>query len=264
MHSINIDNKLLRTDLLVDTDVSKYNNEVIEKNNNYTTTKTTSSSTHYTTISFKDITDKNNFKMVQEAFIRVLEDYIKLKDDDVILVIGLGNNKSTPDSLGPVVVDNTLVTRYLFLMGDVEDGYSNVCSFAPNVTGNTGIETSIVIKSIIRDVKATKVIVVDALKTNSTDRLIKTIQITNQGISPGSGIGNMRSEISKKTMGIDIIAIGVPTVVEIKSIVKNKKIEENLIVTPTNIDFVIEKLGILIGNGINIFLHKNFMRQNNY
>ena len=131
---------------------------------------------------------------------------------------------------------------------------------------NTGIETAEIIKSIIKDSKATKVIVIDSLKTSNIKRLLKTIQITNKGISPGSGIGNNRKEISKKTVGIDIIAIGIPTVVDINSIIynyTNKRIKEvdNLIVTPTNIDYMIDKLSILIGNGINNSLHKNFIRQ---
>ena len=118
------------------------------------------------------------------------------------------------------------------------------------------------IKSIIQETKSTKVIIIDSLKTTNLNRLNKTIQITNKGISPGSGIYNNRQEISKKTMNIDVIAIGVPTVVELNNLLE-KQYKEKLIVTPTNIDFIIEKLAILIGNGINISLHKNFIRQNN-
>ena len=156
------------------------------------------------------------------------------------------------------------MTRYLFLLGNVEDGYSNVCSFKPNVTGNTGIETQEIIDCIIKKSKATKVIVIDSLKANNLERLTKTIQITDQGISPGSGVNNSRKEISKQTTGADVIAIGVPTVVDIKTIVNNKiKVNNNLIVTPTDIDFIIERLSVLLGEAINISLHKNYIRQNN-
>ena len=255
MHEINI-NKNIHTDLVIDNSSYRKSNKKISvynsKHNNY----------NYSTITFKDITDKNNYKDVQNTFIDELKKIININKNDVILVVGLGNSNSTPDSLGPKVIDNILVTRYLFLLGDVEEGYSNVCSFSPNVMANTGIETADIIKSIINDVGATKVIVVDALKTSNLDRLTKTIQITDSGIAPGSGIGNTRSEISKKTMNIDIIAIGVPTVVDIKELI-NKNNLGNCIVTPTNIDFIIEKLSTLIGNGINIYLHKNYIRQNN-
>ena len=123
--------------------------------------------------------------------------------------------------------------------------------------GNTGLETSSIIQSIIEEANITKIIVIDALKTNSLERLVKTIQITDKGISPGSGIGNTRKEISKNTLNREVIAIGIPTVVDIQSHSIN-----TYMVTPTDIDFMIEKLSLLIGNGINISLHKNFIRQN--
>ena len=248
----------LYTDLITEKNVISEKEKVINKNNNLKVLKTTQNNNNYTTITFNNISTKNNFLEVQNIFIKELKEYLKLNENDIILVIGLGNSKSTPDSLGPNTIDNILVTRYLYLLGEVEEGYSNVASFIPNVMGNTGIETNKIIKNIIKEIKATKVIVIDSLKTSNLDRLVKTIQITNEGISPGSGISNNRGEISKKIMHTEIIAIGVPTVVDIKTIVNN---QENIIVTPTNIDFVIEKLSILIGNGINMTIHKNFIRQ---
>ena len=266
MHSIKINQKNLRTDLILEQNIKSLRKESKYQENNITVTNSKDNIYNYTTIYFKDITDKENFLNVQKIFIKELKKYLNIKKDDKFLVIGLGNNKSTPDSLGPNTVDNILVTSYLFLLGDVSKEYSNVSSFTPNVMANTGIETAEIIKSIIKDSEATKVIVIDSLKTSNIKRLLKTIQITNKGISPGSGIGNNRKEISKKTVGIDIIAIGIPTVVDINSIIynyTNKRIKEvdNLIVTPTNIDYMIDKLSILIGNGINNSLHKNFIRQ---
>ena len=257
MSNINI-----HTDLITEQKISKKIEKQTKEINKIKVTNISNKLDQYTIINFKDITDKNNFKNVQNIFVEELKQYIKLKKEDTILIIGLGNQKSTPDSLGPYVVDNILVTRYLFLLGEVEEGYSNVCTFIPNVMGNTGIETANIVKSIIQETKATKVIIIDSLKTTNLNRLNKTIQITNKGISPGSGIYNNRQEISKKTMNIDVIAIGVPTVVELNNLLE-KQYKEKLIVTPTNIDFIIEKLAILIGNGINISLHKNFIRQNN-
>ena len=255
MHTINLDKKSIYTDLVYDAKnkLKTSKKKVYSKDIKSITLE--DKENKYTTIFYKDITDRDNYKLVQDSFIKELKKYLKPNIEDKILVVGLGNEKSTPDSLGPSTINNILVTSHLFLLGDVEEGYSNVCSFSPNVVGNTGIETSNLIKSIIKDVKATKVIVIDSLKTNDLKRVNKIIQITDFGISPGSGIGNKRSEISKKTMNIDVIAIGVPTVVGL---------ENEFILTPTNIDFMIDKLSLLIGNGINNVLHKNFIRHNNY
>ena len=261
MHKINNLDNSLRTDLLYE--LEKDNNNIIEEEvfKDIKVIESTNNNNQYSTIFFNDITDQDNYYKVQNIFIKELKKYLKLSSKDKLLVIGLGNNKSTPDSLGPSTIERILVTRHLYLLGELSKDYSNVASFTPNVTGNTGIETSDIIKNIIKETKVNKVLVIDSLKTSSLDRLTKTIQITNQGISPGSGIGNTRKEINKNTMGIDVIAIGVPTVVDIKQLLGE---EENFIVTPTNIDFMIERLSSLIGNGINISRHKSFSRQNNY
>lgn len=267
MHTINTNNINLRTDLIIEQEISKIEDEKII--NNVKLTTSTIENNLYSTIEFDDITDKDNFRNVQNIFVDELKKYLKIEKNDVFLIIGLGNDNSTPDSLGPKTLDNILVTRHLFLLGDTDPSYSNVCKFTPSVIGETGIDSISILKSIIKDSKATKVIIIDALKASKVNRLNKIIQITNSGIHPGSGINNNRGEVSKKTMKVDIIAIGVPTVVDVKTIVEDLlkeeiMLNENLIVTPTNIDFIIEKLGLLIGNGLNMFLHKDFKRQNNY
>lgn len=269
MHTINTSTLNLRTDLVIDQEENIKKKEEHHKYKDIEVTKTTIDDDVFTTISFLDITDKENFKKVQDIFVKELSSYLTLKENDTILVIGLGNSASTPDSLGPKTLENILVTRHLFLLGDVEKGYSNVCKFKPSVTGDTGIETISILKSVIKESNATKVIIIDSLKASKVGRLNKIIQITNSGIHPGSGINNNRGEVSKKTMNAEVIAIGVPTVVDVKTIIEDLlkekvSLKENLIVTPTNIDFTIEKLGLLIGNGINITLHKDFKRQNNY
>lgn len=259
-----INSNKVRTDLIVEQTLNDNVSVKKEKKDNIVITTSRIKQNNYTTINFLDITDRDSFNQVLNILVIELKKYLNITNKDIVLVIGLGNANSTPDSLGPNVVDHILVTGYLFLLGDVETGYSNVCSFKPNVTGNTGIETQEIIECIIKKSNATKVIVIDSLKANSLEHLTKTIQITNSGISPGSGINNNRKEISKKTMGVDIIAIGVPTVVDIKTITKrNNSSGANLIVTPTDIDFLIEKLSLLIGEAINISLHKNYLRQNN-
>lgn len=282
----------------------------------------------YITISFNDVTDSINRKKVEEIVINELNNilfYSNIKDNDSCLVVGLGNYKSTPDSLGPKVIDELVVTRHLYLINElnVEEGYRNVSSFVPGVMGTTGIEAKDVILGIVREVKPKFIIVVDALASSSIERVNKTIQITNTGINPGSGVGNTRIEISEDTLGIPVIAIGIPTVVDAVTIVSDtlkylmKKIsynksnfnnssnklkpvtsinylkEEiselsfkdrekllgfignlsedeikelifevlspigyNLMVTPKEVDFVIEKLAVLLSTSINKTLHK--------
>jgi len=254
MHIINLRKNNIRTDLLNDEKINKKYQVKEEKINDIKVVNSIQNNYLYTTITFNDITDKNCFNNIEKVLIKELKRYIKPTRKESILIIGLGNKNSTPDSLGPKVIDNILVTRYLFLLGNVEEGYSNVCSFTPNVTGNTGIETAKLIKNIINDINPSQVIIIDSLKTNTKQKLNKTIQITNSGIHPGSGIGNIRQEISSSNMKCKVIAIGVPTVVEI---------DNNLIVCTVDIDYIIDKISLLISNSVNKVLHENYIRQNN-
>ena len=254
MHRIKMKRKDVRTDLI---DEKKVINQKAQTNRTFEGGKVISYSYQnydYHTIYFTDITDQDSYQIVLKEFVKELQKIISIKKDDVFLVIGLGNEKSTPDSLGPEVINHILVTKYLFDLGEVEEGYSSVCSFVPNVTGNTGIETSKMIQCIIKESNASKVILIDALRANHLSRLLKTIQITNQGISPGSGVFNDRFEISKETMGVDVVCIGVPTIVDLRSV--SEKVSDNFMVTPTDIDFLIERLGLLLGEGINKTLHQ--------
>ena len=159
MHEIKINRNNLDTDLIVEKKELKNKGKITKYSNNIKVEKVVFNSNNYTTIYFKDITDKDNYKEVQKVFINNLKKYLKLKKDDKLLVVGLGNNKSTPDSLGPSIVENILVTSYLFDLGDVDSNYSNVSKFSPNVKANTGIETSNIIKSIIKNNNFTKIIV---------------------------------------------------------------------------------------------------------
>ena len=257
MHKININDNYIRTDLLYEQkNIKNTNSETYYKDIKLVSQK--DKKNDYSTIFFEDITDYESYLNLQKVFTKELIKYIKIKENDIVLIIGLGNIKSTPDSLGPLTIDKLLPTRYLFELGDVEEGYTNVSIYKPDVMGNTGIESIAIIKSIVKDINPTKIIIIDSLKASNKERLIKTIQITNSGINPGSGINNSRGEISKKTIGCDVIAIGIPTVVDMSTNVK-----ENFIVTPTNIDFVIERLSSLIASSLNKSLHKNYNRQIN-
>lgn len=226
---------------------------------------------NYTTIEFQDITDSTNKESVINALTKELKHYINIKKDDLVLIVGLGNELSTPDSLGPKCIDNIIVTNHIYELNMLDDNYNRVSLLKPGVYGKTGIETSIIIDSICKRIKPSLVIVIDSLCSGSVDRLNRTIQITDTGINPGSGIGNKRKEISKQSLDIPVIAIGVPTVVSLINIINdvlieikyNKKIKNqlkedlDLIVTPTEIDYIIECLTQVISTSINnIFIDK--------
>lgn len=268
MHKVNIDEYNMRTDLIVDQENKNIKSKEIYKYKDISVINSKNEKHNYTTIFFKDITDKNAYLNVQKVLKEELSKYINVKKKDKFLIIGLGNKNATPDALGPNTMDKILVTRHLFLLGDVSDDYSNVSIYKPDVIGNTGIESIGVIKSLIKEISPTKVIIIDSLKASKLERLSKTIQITDSGIHPGSGISNDRGEISKKTMNCDVIAIGIPTVVDINTIVqsstkKSVDLEDNFIVTPTDIDFLTEKLSTLLASTLNILLHKSYLRQIN-
>lgn len=279
----------------------------------------------YITIEFDDVTDYNHKEKLKDIFSNNFRDLLKtlnIKENASCLIIGLGNDKSTPDSLGPLVIEKTIVTSHLFKINKIDDGFRKVSAIAPGVMGQTGIETSDLIKSVVNTENPDFLIVIDALASQSIERVNKTIQITDTGIHPGSGIGNSRKEISKEILGIPVIAIGIPTVVDAVTIVsdtinymykhfsytkshinspanklsigsvnylkKDIKISKedrekffglvgqldeidvkqliyevlspigyNLMVTPKEVDFIMEKLGDVVANGLNRALHQN-------
>lgn len=175
----------------------------------------------YITLEFDDVTDTNNGEKVTNVLTKILKDILKLNKKSFGLIVGLGNDKSTPDSLGPLVVDGVIVTNHLYILNELSDNYKRLAAINPGVMGETGIETSDIIDSVVKKIKPSFLIVIDSLASRSIERLNKTIQITDTGIHPGSGIGNKRKEISFETLGIPVIAIGVPTVVDATVIVSD-------------------------------------------
>lgn len=160
---------------------------------------------------------------LQNVFAEEFSKFLKEQDiseEAEALIIGLGNWNITPDALGPKVVENLLITKHIFeLMPEqIGDGFRNVSAFAPGVMGLTGIETSEIVQGVIEKSKPDFLIVIDALASRSIKRVNTTIQVANTGIQPGSGIGNKRKALDKKNLGIPVIAIGVPTVVDAVSI----------------------------------------------
>lgn len=163
--------------------------------------------------------DHDDMKRCENALTSIIKEVLKIEgitSKDRGLVVGLGNINVTPDSLGPLVIDNVIVTRHMFLINpeEVSEGISDVSAIAPGVMGTTGIETFDIIEAVINKIDVDYIIAVDALASKSIKRVNKTIQVTNTGISPGSGVGNKRKELSKETVGVPVVAIGVPTVVD--------------------------------------------------
>lgn len=146
-----------------------------------------------------------------------------LGPEDTVLVVGLGNWNATPDALGPRAVENLMVTRHLLEMSppELREGLRPVSAISPGVLGLTGIETGEIIMGVVDRIGAKAVICIDALASRSVDRLCSTIQISDTGIHPGAGVGNRRLAINKETLGIPVIAIGIPTVVHAVTIVSD-------------------------------------------
>ncbi len=245
--------------------------------------------------------DIRNFKVADNDIIQksaevlsnelqeILKSHVQSKDD--ILVVGLGNIYVTPDSLGPKVINEIDVTRHIikYLPQYIDENARPVTAISPGVLGTTGIETMEILKGIVDNIKPKLLIVIDALASRSIDRISSTIQIADTGIIPGAGVGNTRKEISKDTLGIPVIALGIPTVVESAVLVNdclNLLIEKlqneaksnvflnelkekdnyesikdvlnpqdyNMIVTPKEIDKLIENMKDVVARGINMSL----------
>ncbi len=192
----------------------------------------------YVTIYADGVKTQDTKKQTQGASVLAKELIHLLKKNQVPedgkgLIVGLGNWQVTPDALGPMTIEKILVTSHLFMLEDefVRDGYRSVAAISPGVMGITGMETSDIIFSIVKQFKPDFVIAVDALASRSIERINETIQISDTGIHPGSGVGNKRKELSKKTLGVPVIAIGVPTVVDAVTIASD------------TIDFLLKHLG---------------------
>lgn len=235
MHEIDLKNFNIRTDLVIDNINKLENNQFINiveyEKNNIKISKVTLDKDNilekkegiYITISFDDVTDKDNRSNLLTVFIDNLKELIGDIKNKKFLIIGLGNVKSTPDAIGPKTIENILVTRYLYMENgiDVDEGFSNTAAFIPGVFAETGIESSDVVLGLIDKIKPDMIIVIDSLASSSIDRINKTIQLTNTGIAPGSGVGNKRCELSLETLSVPVIAIGVPTVIDGVTIVSD-------------------------------------------
>ncbi len=173
-----------------------------------------------------------------------------------ILIIGLGNREVTADALGPQVVEQILVTRHIreLLPTEWKAKLSEVSALAPGVMGQTGIETGEIVEGLVEAVKPDAVIAVDALAAGALERLVSTIQICNTGIQPGAGMGNRRRELSMQTLGVPVIAVGVPTVMDIGSLAEGEE-NEAYFATPKDMDVVLKRVSLMIASSLNRVLH---------
>jgi spore protease len=243
---------------------------------------------------------KKNDAECHKKIIKILAENIhslvKFEKDVCVLVAGLGNWNITPDALGPKVVSKILVTRHLqgTLPQEIEESVRPVAAVSPGVMGITGIETAEILKGIVEKVEPDLLIAIDALAARRSSRINAAIKLSNTGISPGAGVGNKRRMLDEKSLGIPVIAIGVPTVVDAATLVNDtmdhildemtaqtkkgsefyktlKALEKedkyqmitdilgpytgNMFVTPKEVDAVIDRLANIIANSINIALH---------
>lgn len=180
-----------------------------------------------------------------------------------VLVAGIGNLDITADALGPKTNNYVLATRHIvedYEKPDMFREFFNVSGVTTGVLADTGIESAEIIKGVVDVIKPSCVIAVDALAASSSERLGTTVQLSDVGISPGSGVGNHRYEISKNTLGVPVVSIGIPTVVS-TAVISNEKSDSQMFVTPREIDRITEQGAKLIGMTINVCLQKNISAQ---
>lgn len=244
-----------------------------------------------------DEEDEDYHREISAQLANVIQRLVPVKKEELsVLVVGLGNRAVTPDSLGPRVVDNLYITRHIlneygrFAFG--KEGMNRISSIVPGVMAQTGMESMEIVAAVVKETKPDFVIVVDALAARNTKRLNRTIQVTDTGINPGSGVGNHRHGLNEKSLGVPVIAIGIPTVVDAATIVNDtmstlltalsqneewKKIGNSIeelndaekyelirellspglnimFVTPKDIDESVKRLSFTISEGINMAL----------
>lgn len=226
----------------------------------------------YTTVELSGISrrDAESFPKAIKAVANELSGILP-QGDGSVLVVGLGNEGITPDAVGKSTVEHIMVTRHLVeKFPEVFGHMRRVSAVTPGVLGMTGVESGEIIRGIAEKIAPDFIIVIDALASMRLGRLCKTVQITDTGIVPGSGVGNARAAITKETMGVPVIALGVPTVVNIATIVESfaedsgitipskilSEYSEKLLVTPKDIDVHIADMGRILGYAINSAVQK--------
>ncbi len=247
----------------------------------------------YVTVEIEDAESADGRRAAAESLAGELKLMMKGKNAERVLVVGLGNDHITPDSVGVAAAEQIFVTRHLRELMPEEFGSAReVSAIAPGVLGLTGIETGETVRGVIDKISPTLIIAVDALASRSMKRIGRTLQLTDTGISPGSGVGNSRRELSEKTLGVPVIAVGVPMVADAATVADDaigmllsrmreeageqlldllRSMEENdryamiyealeprsanMIVTPKDVDAIADRVAEVLREGINLALH---------
>ncbi len=211
----------------------------------------------YSTVTLEPLLRREDeaFEQAATLLAELLREQLPLSPDAAVFVVGLGNRAITPDAIGPLTVEHVLATRHLRQqLPETFGAFRPVAALAPGVLGTTGIEAAALVQALARDLQADAIIAVDALACAEADRLCRTIQITNTGITPGSGVGNDRSALNRDTLGIPVAALGVPTVIDAGALSENARME-GLFITPRTIDAVVRDFSKLAGYAIDLALH---------
>ena len=210
----------------------------------------------YITITVPDIKySQQSYEKASAALATEIKLLGNMTKETKTLVVGLGNYDVTPDRIGCLTVSQIMVTHHMKKHAPeiFGDEISSVCAISPGVLGTTGMESSDIVKSIADNLKPDLVIVIDALAAADYSRIGTTIQLSDAGIQPGAGIGNNRNALNKASLGIPVIAVGTPTVVD-ASAITNGENTEPLMVTPRDIDLIVKKCSKAIASGINLAL----------
>ncbi len=251
---------------------------------------------NYITIDFKSlkVAGEAEIQTASEVLTKELKNLLQqhVQPQDPIIVVGLGNIYVTPDALGPKVINEIDITRHLleYMPEVIDKNTREVSAVSPGVLGTTGIETVEILKGIVDNIKPKLVIVIDALASRSIERISSSVQLADTGIVPGAGVGNARKELTQESLGVPVIALGIPTVVEAATIAADsltlfiQKVQEqgesneflnklqeddkyniikeiltpeeyNFIVTPKEIDTLIEKMKDVVARGINFAIN---------
>lgn len=210
--------------------------------------------------------DEDYHREVSEKLAGYLKKLLDVKNEKSVLVVGLGNREVTPDALGPEAVNHLRVTRHVVReygkAAFAREKVQLVSTIVPGVMAQTGMETLEIVRGIVAETKPDQVVVIDALAARSSKRLNRTIQISNAGIQPGSGVGNHRNSLTRETIGIPVLAIGVPTVVDAATIVYDATGDRSsvppglngMFVTPKNVDEMIRRLSFTVSEALNLAL----------
>lgn len=220
----------------------------------------------YVTVSFDALLRREEaaFERGVAVLARHLRELLNIHDKESVLVVGLGNSSITPDSLGPAAISSVLITRHLKArMPQAFCAFREVAAVCSGVLGTTGVESADLVAALVEKIRPDRVIAVDALAARHAERLCRTVQLSDTGIIPGSGVGNHRSALCKETLGVPVLSVGVPTVVHAATLAVEfgaspdamSAAASDMIVTPREIDRSVHDAAKLIGYAIDVALH---------